>query len=342
MITTRRAFVFLLAAACVLGASVALPAALDEVARLFRAGRYNQARALDPAELSSGRHGEAALWGLQLAATPREALRLARDLAADGHLPVAVRARAALDGAAVALAQDRPAVALEFLQPLIDDQRDRAMIPGEVFLLAGTAARSLRLHADACRYLELVSPADPALGAAQCQLGRIALDTGEFKRAAAAFEAAAAAARGADLMAEAGRWQALSRLGRAAEAQAVAQKVLRRAPSSLAAMEIRASLQRAGEPPPAPMPPDLPAADEAGPAEPTLTLELGRFGDRAAALVFLSQWQGVVGGLEVVDSGEEYAVVSGRFATREEAETAADSLRDTHDLHGRVVERDGR
>ncbi len=183
---------------------------------------------------------------------------------------MSVRARAALDAAAIVLAQDRPAAALEFLRPLLEDDRDRGLIPGEVFLLAGMAARALRMHAEARRYLELTSAADPAYGAAQYQLGRIALDTGEFKRAADAFQAAAAAAGGANLLADAGRWQALRRLGRAAEAQSLAQKIMRHAPSSLAAMEIRATLNREGGASPAPMPPDLPAAAEAAPSAPTL------------------------------------------------------------------------
>jgi tetratricopeptide (TPR) repeat protein len=316
---------------------------LNEVSRLFCAGRYDQARALDPAGLSSGRQGEAALWGLQLADRPREALRLATELARDGHLPLPVRVRATIDAATVALAQDRPDAALEFLRPLIEDHRERVLVPSEVFLLAGTAARSLRMHAEARRYLEMTTAADPAYGPAQYQLGRIALDTGEFKRAAEAFEAASVAADGADLMADAGRWQALRRLGRAAEAQSIARKILRRAPSSLAAMEIRAALYREGEKAPAPMPPDLPAAEEAVSSAPALTVELARFGDRGAALVYASQWQEVVQGLEVVDEDAGgYAVVAGRFATREEAEQAAEALRDTLDLRGRVVEREGR
>jgi tetratricopeptide (TPR) repeat protein len=339
----RRPLVCLVVAASLFGASIALAAALDEVSRLFRAGRYDQARALSPAELSSGRQGEAVLWGLQLADKPREALRLATELAQDGHLPLAVRVRAALDAATVALAQDRPDAALEFLRPLIDDHRERVLIPSEVFLLAGTAARSLRMHAEARRYLELATAADPAYGAAQYQLGRIALDTGEFKRAAEAFEAASVAADGADLMADAGRWQALRRLGRAAEAQSVAQKVLRRAPSSLAAMEIRAALYREGEKAPEPMPPDLPVGEEAAPSAPELTVELARFGDRGAALIYVAQWQAVVQGLEVIDAeAGDYTVVAGRYVTREEAELAVEDLRNTSGLRGRVVEREGR
>ncbi len=253
-----------------------------------------------------------------------------------------MRTRAALDAAAVALAQDRPAAALEFLQPLLDDDRDRALLPSEVFLLAGTAARALRLPAEARRYLEMARASDPAYGAAQYQLGRIALDTGEAGRADEAFRAASAAAGGADLLADAGRWQALRRLGRAAEALAVAQKILRRAPSSLAAMEVRAALAREGEKTPAPMPPDLPAGEDAAAEASSWTVELASFDDRAAALVYVAQWRDQVGGLAVVEAGEGWAVVAGRFAAREDAEAAADSLRDTHDLRGRVTERVGR
>lgn len=353
MLFPRRSLTLIVLLACGLGASVALSpkvalsATLDEVARLFRTGRYAQARALSPAEVRSGRPGEAALWGLQLADEPRLALRLARELMADDGAPLAVRSRAALDAAAVALGQDRPAVALEFLQPLLADDRDRALVPREVCLLAGTAARALRMHAEARRYLELVPAGDPAYGAAQYQLGRLALDTGEFKRAADTFQNAAAVAGGGDLLADAGRWQALRRLGRAAEAQSILQKVLSQGPSSLAAMEIRSALHREGGQPGGPLPPDTPAAGKA--TLPTTTLpttelmlELARFDDRGAALVFVGQWRGVVSGLAVVEAGDGYAVVTGRFATEDEAQQAADDLRDTHDLRAQVVEREGR
>ncbi len=61
MSMTRRQCLSLVVLASLLGASVVLPAALDEVARLFRAGRYDDARALRPDAVASGRDGEAAL-----------------------------------------------------------------------------------------------------------------------------------------------------------------------------------------------------------------------------------------------------------------------------------------
>jgi tetratricopeptide (TPR) repeat protein len=325
-----------------LDASAARPAALAEVARLFLAGQYAQARALDPANVASGRHGEGALWGMQLAGDPRQALRLARDLAGDDHLPQAGRVRAAVDAATIALAQGRPAAALEFLQPLTKDDRGRAVVPGEVHLLAGIAARALRMNSQASQDFGLVGADDPAYGAAQYQLGRLALDAGEFERAAEAFQTAAAVAGGTDPLADAGRWQALRRLGRAAEALTLAQKILRRAPASLAAMEVRATLAREGQAGPVALPPDLPAGEPPAPAAVALTIELARFDDRAEALVFAAKWRPEVPGLEVIEAGDAFAVVAGDYGTREEAEQAADVLRDTHDLRGRIVEREGR
>lgn len=227
-------------------AAVVLPAGLDEVARLFATGRYDQARALDPAEMSHGRPGEATLWAMQLAREPREALRDARGLAEDDHLPLAVRTRAALDAATIAFAQDRPGDALEILLPFLKERNQREPVTGDVPLLAGIAARTLRMPADARRYLERIDADDPAYAAARYQLGRLALDAGEHARALEAFRDAAAATGGKDLLAEAGRWQALRHLGRAAEALSVEQKILRQAPSSLAAVEVRATLARAG------------------------------------------------------------------------------------------------
>ncbi len=338
-----------LAAAAVLlaGAAVALAAGGD-LDRLFREGRYGEARREAGLAEPAGEHEE--LLSFLLRTDPDEALLAARDRLRDEPSP-ALRLRLSLETAWIEFSRSRYEEALALLEPL--EEESQRSLPGEVHLLAGMAQRALGRQQRAREELAAVKPGTPAFVWARYYLGAIALDAGDAALARHYFDSAERSPLSERMpLLRLGRWEAARREGDPRQAEREAEAILREHPGSLAALVVgeaeAAAAQEAGLPPP-------PAAGAdsavAGPAPaPTVpevegryALQLAAFGDRSRALAFLARWQPVLPDLRLVtetapDGRILHKVRLGRYETRAEAQAAAERLRRAHGLEVMVAE----
>ena len=338
----------LAAVVAVLGALVALPAttaqgSLGEVADLFARGRYADAResmaALDDTADPADR-----LWRQRLQTEPDRAVELALDQVRDRELPLPVRIQAALDGASIELARQRPEAAWQMIEPLLATPPEQ--LPGDLHLLAGQALRLRGRRQQAREMLASVRPDDPAFAAARELLGRVGLESGDSELALRYFESAERRTpAGGRPELQAGRWQALRLLARDVEARDVARRLHREHPSSLAALEVGDIGRREQE--------DLAiladTLDTLAPEvldEPSTgryTVQLAAFRDRALALQFVARWQAEIADLAVTEQADDlgqpiYKVQTGAFVSPAMARTEASRLSRQHGLDGFVTE----
>jgi cell division septation protein DedD len=339
----RKALPLAYAAACrarlaalvlVLGAAFAMPAAagITQVADLFAAGSWEQARAQAAGDDSGARPAEALLWRSRLAKDPATAIELLQEGLRQKRLGKPVRARLALEIADLELGRGHPAEALTALSPLLDDGGDD--LPGHVQLVASRALVALGRGPRARELLAAVRTADPAYAQSRALLGDIAMLQGDGAGALRWYDAADQADTELRRRTVAGRCRALLRSGRILDVQAAEAQLAALDDGSLALVEIRralrehseqaASLQspsvsgaasrprseasaseRAPEPevtapereapePPAPTPEDARPAEEG-----RYTLQLGAFTDRGRALEFRQRLVGSVPGLAI-------------------------------------------
>jgi hypothetical protein len=338
----RKALPLAYAAACraglaalvlVLGAAFAMPAAagITQVADLFAAGSWEQARAQAAGDDSGARPAEALLWRSRLAKDPATAIELLQEGLRQKRLGKPVRARLALEIADLELGRGHPAEALTALSPLLDDGGDD--LPGHVQLVASRALVALGRGPRARELLAAVRTADPAYAQSRALLGDIAMLQGDGAGALRWYDAADQADTELRRRTVAGRCRALLRSGRILDVQAAEAQLAALDDGSLALVEIRralrehseqaASLQspsvsgaasrprsaasaseRAQEPDitaperEAPEPPAV-APEDARPAAGRYTLQLGAFTDRGRALEFRQRLVGSVPGLAI-------------------------------------------
>lgn len=345
---SRRRHLSILAAAAVFMVCGGVLAArgLDEVAAAFRGGRYGDARqALAAASGDGGGLAEVRLWQQRLSTDPDQAIDLAMQTVRDRQSSVSLRVQAGLDGAAIALARQRPDLAWPLLKPLLD--LPSADLPGDVYLLAGQALRAAGDLQRAREMLASVRPDDPAFSAARTMLGRLGLETGDVELALNYFELAERrvdpAAR-PDLLA--GRWHALRQLGRDIEARDLAARLMRDHPGTLAAMEVFEQQRRQQEELDAPPPVETaPIDDEPMPATSPgrFAVQIAAFQDRALALQFINRWRREIPDLRLVQVADDlgqplFRVMTGDFVSRVQAQTEARRLARAHGLEGFVTE----
>lgn len=328
------------------GLSVALASgSFTEVTDLFRRAQYESAReALVALPAATGAPGEHRLWQMRLATDPDLATDLALQIVRDREVSLERRLQAALDGATVALARQRPEAAWQLLQIALEAAAPA--VPGDVYLLAGQALRLAGQTQRAREMLASVRLEDPAFAAARGLLGRIGLESGDHELALSYFETAA---RRVDPAARpellAGRWQALIMLGRDLEARDLAADILRDHPGTLAALEVQGQLRRESD--------ELAAAADtltaAGGAEPAedgsgrYTIQLAAFRDRSLALQFVARWRREIPGLRIVPALDDlsqplYRVQTGSFVSRVQAGNEATRLERALGLQGFVTE----
>lgn len=328
------------------GLSVALASgSFTEVTDLFRRAQYESAReALVALPVATGAPGEHRLWQMRLATDPDLATDLALQIVRDREVALEWRLQAALDGATVALARQRPEAAWQLLQIALEAAAPA--VPGDVYLFAGQALRLAGQTQRAREMLASVRLDDPAFAAARGLLGRIGLESGDHELALSYFETAA---RRVDPAARpellAGRWQALTMLGRDLEARDLAADILRDHPGTLAALEVQGQLRRESD--------EFAAAADtltaAGGAEQAedgsgrYTIQLAAFRDRSLALQFVARWRREIPGLRIVPALDDlsqplYRVQTGSFVSRVQAGNEATRLERALGLQGFVTE----
>jgi len=319
------------------GVLVAVPVSgQGDLEMLFARGRYAEARSL----LSDGvvdypRPGEELLWHLRLETDPEAAVSLARSGLANFNIPAGPRLGCALLVASVEFGRgDHPAV-LRVLLPLLDGP-EAAVAPGQAYLLAGLAYRSLGDSRRAREMFATVKLDDPAFGRARYLLGLVAMEGGDNVLALRYFESAE---RGAatdvlpDLLA--GRWYALRADGRAAEAAAIRSRLLDEAPLSLAALTVRVPEKTDGSPPP-PVDTVATTVRRTESASARYSVQLAAYSDRALALASLARWREFLPDLRIDAETDNrgqllYKVRTGHFTTpvqaRDEARRVGSRLR---------------
>lgn len=328
---------------------IAADGSLDDVASHLASARYSEARnLLDQLALRQDQAPDLRLWGQRLATDSVRALELATSQARDRDLPFHQRTAAILDGASIALAADDLDLAWSLLGPLVDQAGE--VPPGEAYLLAGMTLNLAGESRRAREMLASVRPDDPHFHTARGLLGRIGLETGDTELALNYFESAMRRPGGdrqPDLAA--GRWQALTLLGRREEAREAFDELNDRFPGSLAALEVRGRQRRDEE--------ELAAAiDTLGTSAPELlaptgggsyAVQLAAFRDRALALQFVARWQVELPGLRVEREDDDlgqpvYKVRTGRFVSHAQASTEVARVRRQHNLEGFVAGGAGR
>lgn len=322
------------------------PARIAEIAAQFREAQYQGARqSMAGLVPSDAEPGLVRLWQQRLSFDPAVAEDLAQQIVRDRSISPELRLQSGLDAASVALARQRPDVAWELLQPLLEFQP--ASLPGEVYLLAGQAMRLAGDQRRAREMLASVRPDDPAFAPARTLLGRIGLDSGDHELALRYFESAARRLEPAQYLdLEAGTWQALRMLGRDIEARDLADSLVREHPASLAALELRESLRREEQE----TAESIDTADSTASApvdDPRdagrFTIQLAAFHDRALALRFVDRWRAEVAGLRIVrgqdDHGQSlHRIQVGSFMSRVQAMTELNRMQRHHGLEGFVAE----
>lgn len=324
---------------------IAADGTLDVVADHLAAARYAEARdGLDQLALRQDHTPDLRLWGQRLTTDPARALELATSVAHDRDLPAHQRVAAILDGASIALAADDLDQAWSLLDPVVS-QTDEPP-PGEAFLLAGL---TLNLAGESRRAREMLASVrtdDPHFHTARSLLGRIGLESGDTELALNYFESAMRRPDGdrqPDLAA--GRWHALTLLGRRDDALQAYEELNERFPESLAALEVRGRQRHEDE--------KLAAAvDTLGTSAPEVlapaaggayAVQLAAFRDRALALQFVARWQVELPGLRVEREDDQdlgqpvYKVRTGRFVSHAQASTEVVRLRREHGLEGFVA-----
>lgn len=348
LITRRRRIAVIAVAVLTVATITAICAGggVEAVAAAFRAGDYAAARqaaaALDPGGADSG---EVQLWQQRLSTDPVVAAELARQIVRNRSVPLARRIQAALDGASLALASQRPEESWRLLQPLLE--QPGVSLPGEVYLLAGQTLRQAGDRQRAREMLASVRPEDPAFVAARNLLGRIGLESGDHELALRYFESATRGQEeGEPPEVMAGRWQVLRLLGRDIEARELAARLLRHHPGSLAALEL-SDLQRRDElelaaareqDAPPPSPPADPTADGG-----RFTVQLASFRDRALALQFVTRWRTEIPDLRVAPGQDAldqplHRIQVGSYLSRMQAATELQRLQRQFGLEGFVTE----
>lgn len=318
----------------VLGAAIATPvtAGITQVADLFAAGSFEQARAQADGDDSGARPAEALLWRSRLAKDPAAALELLHEGLKQKRLGKPVRARLALEIADLELGRGHPAEALTALSPLLDDGGDD--LPGHVQLVASRALVALGRGPRARELLAAVRPADPAYAQSRAMLGDIAMLQGDGAGALRWYDAADQADTELRRRTVAGRCRALLRSGRILDVEAAEAQLAALDDGSLALVEIRRALREHSEqaaslqspsvsgaasrprsaatadeparepgttamdrdaPTPRAAPPDKPRPA----AEGRYTLQLGAFTDRGRALEFRQRHAGSAPGLAI-------------------------------------------
>lgn len=342
----RRPPLVALAAAALLAAAAASFVAAagaqpGDAVGLFRSGRYEEARqALAGQQPAPG--SSTGLVSLLLVEDPLQALQAIR-VGLRGNPSESAQLRLRLEGGWIDYARSRPQEALGWLEPLLEKGRD---LPGEVHLLAGMAYRALAQTQRAREELAAIKPADPSFAWARYHLGNIALEADDPALALRYFESADRSDLAERLpLLLAGRWQALRQQGQGAQAEALAARIEREFPGSMAAMIVAEA--EAVEAPPLRAAPEEPAGRAPGAVSPAASgryaLQLAAFGDRGRALSYLARWQEQLPDLQMFEDEDQegrvlYRVRLGPFPTRAEAQAAADRLRRAHGLEVLVTE----
>jgi tetratricopeptide (TPR) repeat protein len=323
---------------------VAADGTLDDVVASLADARYDDARAaLDAWSAREPDAPELQLWGQRLTTDADRALELATSQARDRNLPSHQRVAAVVDGASIALAADDLVAAWSLIEPLVS--QTNAILPGEVYLLAGQTLNQAGEPQRAREMLASVRTDDPHFPTARSLLGRIGLEVGDTDLALNYFESALRRVEDhsqPDLVA--GRWRALQLLGRRDEAARVYDDLVGRFPTSLAAMEVRGHQRRDDE--------ELASAiDTLGTTAPEVleprsaasyAVQLAAFRDRALALQFVQRWQAELADLRIEREDDElgqpvYKVRTGRFVSDAQARTEVARLRREHNLEGFVA-----
>lgn len=290
-------------------------AGFEQVADLYAAGSWEQARATVSGRMADARKAEAALWQSRLAPDPTTALRILHDAASDKRLAHAVRVRLALETAELELGRGHPAEAIAVLAPML---RDREDLPGQVPILAARALLAVGRGPRARELLAGVRVTDPAYAQSRAILGDIALAQGDGTQALRWYDAADQADPALWMRTVSGRCRALLLKDMPDEVDALESRLMEADPGSLALLEIRRARRDhdeetssrqpalpAFESPTsapasaAPAPDPVPSQGAQAEAKGRYTLQLGAFGDRARALDFLERFRGDVDGLTI-------------------------------------------
>lgn len=315
----------------------------DEVAALLAAARYDEARD----ELAADPVARATVPGLGLAARldedPNRALATLADARAVASPASPAGFTLALDAAGIELGGGRPGKALAILEPLLGEDRD--ILPGQVLLLAGLAARATGDTDRAERLLAGVRQADPAFADARIALGEISLDRGDAARALRYLENADVGPRAA-----AGRWRAQRLLGEDRVAAAILAEMETQDVGGLALLEVRLRIRVDAEEKKA----GLAGSDSTATREPVVvarptiagryTLQLGAWSDRSRALDMVRRYADEVAGLRIDEDRDArgqilYKVRVGAYDNPALARTEARLLKSRLDLDVFVADR---
>ncbi len=197
-------------------------------------------------------------------------------------------------------------------------------------VVKGMAAGALGRMMVARETLAQIQREDSAFATAQVLLAGLSLRTGENGQALDYADAALASdAHRVGAQALYARSTALDALGRASDATATQQRLVREFPGSSEAAWVQES-QTAPGPPAAAVRPGVPEV-ETPPSRVDFALQLGAFHDRALALRLASRLAGQLLELRIEHDGSAappwYRVVGGRFATRRLAEETLGRLK---------------
>ena len=326
-----------------------LPAlgALDSVAELFQAARYEEAKASLEQGDEGLRAGEASLWQARLTEDPTEALLILREGISDKRLPEEVKIRMVLETANIEFGLGHYQSTLTALTAMLN--QDQALIPGEAYLRAGLSLRALGRLQKGREMLASVKPRDPVFLLARYYLGDIALEQNDAGLALRYFDSATAGGDSGSMHRVAGgRWRALIDEGRESEADALEKTLAEEAPGSLAMMEIqriRRSRQEEMEAMAPVDPSDQDSGDETA-SRGRYALQLGAFSDRGLALEFARRYRDQLSDLRIDEVRDErgqflYKVRTGSFVNPALARTEARRLARQLDIDIMVADLSG-